>query len=176
MTTTTPLKPLLKPSTLAYATLLQRAGFTIYVPNPAIDHSTQVPQGWFHYSRDLYNGTFYGTAYIENTFGSSLYYEPCHLMPIKPSREFGSAITVGRRSNGLDRPQTVWSVEAAEYTAQPQNTAEYIPGVSFHNHKPWGVSRDSGGVYIPMEPMHRAFGIAAPSPVIVGIETEEGGL
>lgn len=148
---------LLKPKALEYAQLLQGAGFEVYVPNPdrLINAATSPGgNGWFHYSRIVAGQRCYGTVYVEPEYGLGAFHKPDHTMPVKPTREYGSAIIVASRSNGKNRPADPLTVEAARYTAMPQNAAAFMPK-SFHNARPWGVPKPdqdpAEAIYVPVE-------------------------
>lgn len=112
----------------AYAALLIDSGFTVHVPKPRLNvHGEPIPVSWFVYER----GGNYGSVSADLSGYS-------HSMPIRPSREHGSALAMHDYTWEL-------RLEDAEATAQPSNVAKYGKGTAgrtFPNH-----GRDGYGSY-----------------------------
>ena len=90
---------------LEYANTLAAAGFEVW------HGASQGSPGYLVY-RNASNGCW-------GTFQRSYFDGWQHLMPIKPSREHGSAMY-------LDRPIPPWTVAAARQCAQPTNRNDLV--------------------------------------------------
>lgn len=97
---------------IAYADTLQAAGFAIYEPGGHWEY--------FIYSRVIDGRECFGIVQADY-FG-----EISHSMPIRPSRENGSAIILP----GWDR----LTVERAQEVARPRNVGVARPGVPLENY------------------------------------------
>lgn len=117
------------PTIAAYAEVLMAAGFTVYAP-PATRRDAL---NFLHYSQVVDGKVCFGTVSMD-WFDSFV-----HSMPVKPSREHGSAIILSKEIDP-------WSIEAAIRHAQPRNPGAFIGGVVKENHKPWGI----GERYFPV--------------------------
>ncbi|QOP66201.1 hypothetical protein SEA_DANIELLEIGNACE_61 [Arthrobacter phage DanielleIgnace] len=99
-----------------YADRLMDAGFTVWVSKPNVDVNHQViPVSWFMYEKDGYVGIV-----SEGLGGFS------HVMPVRPTPEDGSAITM------FEEQWTLHTVHA-EKVAQPSNIGKYNGGRRFRN-------------------------------------------
>lgn len=99
---------IIDPALYEYANRLEDAGFTIYEP---------IGSGnFFRYSRVVHGQECFG--YVQRTWGSTGYaYQ--HLMPIKPSIENGSSMTVAGVPNAL-------TIESAVRVARPVNRNDVV--------------------------------------------------
>lgn len=111
-----------------YADLLEANGFTIYLPTGPGHNWT-----YFVYSQVVDGQECFGTVQAEYFGGYT------HLMPIRPSAQFGSSMVV----DGVPNPQNQigraeLTVEEARTVARPSNTGPYVSG-RHYNHKNPGV-------------------------------------
>lgn len=119
-----------EPDLIDYARLLTENGFTIYEPNSRSEY--------FLYSREVDGRECVGIV-GQCTLRLSGYY---HSMPIRPSREHGSAMFVPGIDDGYDH----LTVEAAERVARPTNTNECVG-----THENFKDPRDES-MYSPWQP------------------------
>lgn len=117
------------PTIAAYGQVLMDAGFTVYAPAGAKRRRLD----FMHYSRNLDGRECFGTIVV-NYFG-----EFDHHMPVKPSREHGSAIILPGKFDPF-------SIETALHHARPSNMGAFIGGVVKENAVPWGI----GDRYLPV--------------------------
>lgn len=116
------------PELQAYMSLLDDAGFTIYLPK-----SGQAT--FFHYSQVVDGQECFGT--VQRSWLYRLGEPIEHSMPIKPSREAGSAMFLDFPAH---HPATV---EYAQLVARPENRNSVVG--TRKNARPWGV----GVGYLP---------------------------
>lgn len=120
----------LMPEVEAYAKTLIASGFTVWLdPNP---RTIPGVVRWFHYSKDGHFGTF----------DLDRFEGPRHRMPIKPSTEYGSAISIGgtwgdTATLGLDTLDPM-TAAYAEAVARARNYGD-VTGAMHDNVQPWGI-------------------------------------
>jgi hypothetical protein len=112
----------------AYADLLESHGFAIYEPIGSMGT-------YFLYSREVDAQECFGYVQVEYFGGYS------QRMPIKPSKENGSAITVSGVRDEL-------TVEAARAIAKPTNRGAYVNGAQQNYEDPSWLARS----YVKRDP------------------------
>lgn len=173
-----------KPQLADYAAVLQAAGFTVYRhKHPTMRAGdTPLPSGYFVYSREVDGQILFGIVQ-EGDFprlGQGLE----HHMPIKPSREHGSAMHIdipyGQRPLGTD------TVEYAELITRPRNTnlvvgthANYFDAADLERRfvvlDPIIDEPTEGYLLVPVTGPTRVLAVADPSASLSVLQAGVGG-